>query len=250
MRADQWESCWNIIRGSWPGSPSLADEVVKIEWASAFGDSNPRWLMEAVRMAAKRNDRPTVKGLADAYEEVLERKREGERLARLTSGPVASDTGVVPMPSYDAEYLALDPDYRAEIEEKIKARYPGAYAGRNDDPMLKWAWRCLVVTCEAKGIDPVTGGFVGSTALVDLEAWEANYGLNLEATRKQLLHEQSCPKCAAYAAPPSVATKANPLRDRVGSPCPVGLRYWGPHYAEGMPRPGLGSESGRREWVP
>lgn len=236
MRADQWESVWRIVLGSWPGSSYLGDDMVKIEWASAFGDSEPHWLMEAVRISAKRTDRPSVKALAEAYSEVAERMREGERLARLTSGPAAEKVGG-PMPSYEAEYAALDPDYRAEIEEQIKTRYPGVYAGRNEEPSLAWAWRCLVVTCEEKGIDPVTGGFVGSTTLSALEAQEAAYQASLEAAQRQLLHEQGCQRCAQYSTPPTGATKTNPTRDRMGSPCPVGLRYYEPAYRAGMPRP-------------
>ncbi len=236
MRADQWESCWNVIRGSWPTSPGLANEVVKIEWATAFAECDPRWLMDAARGMAKETDRPSVAGLTTWYADLSASRITVQRLERLEGGPTEL---MEKMPDFGLQYLALDPQYRAEIEEKIKGRYPGAYANRDEPGWGIWSWRCLVVTCEEKGIDPITGGFVGSTSLSARDARERNYQANFERTQRQLLHELGCPRCQQYSQGPTVATKANTLRERNGSPCAVGAVYWEPHYRAGVARPVL-----------
>lgn len=237
MRADQWEAIWKIIQGSWPASSGLTSELAKIEWASAFGGCDPRWLVDAIRAMAKETDRPTVSALTTWYADLSAAKAKAEHLERLTAGPVEH---MDRMPDFEAQYQALDPEYRAEIEGQIKERYAGAYAGRNDTPNLRWAWACLVSTAEAKGIDPQTGGCVGDTSLSELAALEQSYDRNLAATKGQLVHEQSCAKCEAYSRGTTVATKANPLRERTGSPCAVGAMYYAPHYRQGiMERPRL-----------
>ncbi len=138
------------------------------------------------------------------------------------------------MPDFEAQSQALDPEYRAEIEDQIKERYKGAYDGRNVLPNLRWAWACLVITAESKGVDERTGGYVGDTSLSGLEALERIYDRNLSATQAQLVHEQSCARCEEYSRGPTVATKANPLRERSGSPCAVGAMYYKSHFSQGM----------------
>lgn len=232
MRSEQWEAVWRVLQASYPTATALEDQTVKVEWATAFGRCEPRLLMGAVREAAKRKEWPSIAGISQAYEEFAAKARENDRVARLTAGP--EEAIAVRYPSFDAAYEALDPLYRDELEQRLKGVYPAAYAHRNRPGPLAWAWRCLVVTADADGFDELTGGVAGaSDRLREDQRWQANF----EATRRQLGHEQNCPRCKQYAAPPGATSTANPKRDRVGAPCAVGRIYWEPAYRLGMERP-------------
>ncbi len=222
MRADQWEAVWRVLGACWPQAAGARDQVVKIEWARAFDGCEPKRLVAAIRELAREAEWPSIASLTAAYDLATARLEQQERLKGLPAGPAGWVS--FEMPDFDAAYDALDPVYRQGTEERLATRYPGAFAGRESDPNLRWAWRCLVVTAEERG-DP--GEPEGDAV------WRAN----LQAAQRQVSHELHCPRCRSYAEPPAVPTKANPARDRMGSPCVAGELFWAAHWAAGMERP-------------
>jgi hypothetical protein len=229
MTGQQWSSVWGVVRSSWP-VPYLAEDSVKAEWGLAFVDEDPRLVVDAVRVYAKRSDRPTLAGLMVVFAERMQDHLRQKRIEALPPPPPEAEPTKAGMPDFAAQYAALDPVERDAIEYQIQNRYPAAYLGRNTPGPLQWAWQCLVIACAEKGIDPHTNGYKGSTTLSAREAEEAHYQTRLDLAQQQLMHEQGCPRCQSYAAPALG-------KERRGSPCYVGLRYFEPYYQAGVARP-------------
>jgi hypothetical protein len=226
----QWEGVWGVVKGCWPNA-YLDDVEAKQNWREVFRGKDPRAVIDAARQRASEVETPTIAGLMVTCHELEQERLRDERM-RLASGPPQEwqRDSPGPMPDFDEAYEAIPEEQREFIEEHFKTRYTAAYDGRNVPGNMRWAWRCLVVTCSQQGIDQTTGRYNGSTWESDREAEEAKYQRVLTAAHAQIQHEQVCPRCSIYSNPgPGKAAK--------GSPCPVGLAYYEPHYLAGMPRP-------------
>lgn len=229
MRADQWEATWAALKALFP--KGQFDELLKVQWAAALDACEPAWLVEAARAHARSSEWPSLAGLTSEYATVSAQHQERQRLERLAIGTALPERFFGPE-KYDEAYEAMDPAWREALEVRLKTRYSSAYAGRESDPNLRWAWHCLVVAADQRGIDE-DGSVTGLPKPEGDARWEGN----LEATRRQMIHEAGCAKCRGYAEPPGSPSKANATRERQGAPCPVGAIYWQPHWAAGMPRP-------------
>jgi hypothetical protein len=228
MTAQDWEATWLLIEGAWR-TLDFSVAQTKQAWAGAFADKDVDLMADAVVTYAKNTDRPSIAGLTVAYAEREQDHRRDLRLAAASSPPQEQLDPPAGMPNYEALCATIPAAERERLENQIAPRYAGLYPNRNLAPW-KAMWECLVWTCHTHGVDPRTGGYVGSTTLSARDAEERHYQRTLAAAQGQMVHEQNCLRCQTYSAPALG-------HERKGSPCGVGLEYYRPHYAAGMSRP-------------
>ena len=231
MEADEFERLWFGLGKLFPRAQVFRDDLAKVEWAAQLDQCVAKWITEAAEAHAKASEWPSMAGLMAQYATVSAKHLEERRLERLGIG-TAPPERFLPPEHYDRAYESMSPLFREGIEDRLKGAYPAAYAGRETDPNLRWAWHCLVVAADERGME-ADGRIPGLARRDDAPQWDAS----LDATRRQMIHEASCAKCRAYAEPPQSPTKANLMRERQGAPCPFGAAYWEPIWAAGMPRP-------------
>jgi hypothetical protein len=225
---DEWGVTWGVIKGCWPAA-YLDDVEAKQNWYRVFRESDRLLLEDAARLRATEVETPTIAGLMVTYQEREQDRRRDLRLAAASSPPQEQLDPPAGMPNYEALCATIPAAERERLENQIAPRYAGLYPNRNLAPW-KAMWECLVWTCHTHGVDPRTGGYVGSTTLSARDAEERHYQRTLASAQGQMVHEQNCLRCQTYSAPALG-------HERKGSPCGVGLEYYRPHYAAGVSRP-------------